>query len=75
MEKRHRRGLSKQAVSDSCFGSLVLICFLEFRCQLKRAGGRAASPQLAPPCVENLGLVFRGGWGDHVKIPPLDFVV
>ena len=54
MDKRHRRGLSKQAVSDSCFSSVVLICFLVFDSELKRAGGRASSPSSRPPAVEKL---------------------
>src|SRR5579864_678970 len=50
MEKRHRRVLSKPVVSDPCFGFLGLVLFRVFDSELKRAGGRAASPQLAPPC-------------------------
>ncbi len=71
MEKRHRRGLSKQAVSDSYFSSLALIRFWVFDCKLNEQGGELLSVSSRPPAVENLGL-FWGGGGDHFKITPLD---
>src|SRR5712671_3937475 len=63
MDKRHPRGLSKQAVCDSCFGSLVVICFSVSDGEIKRAGGRASSPSSRPPAVENPRSFFGGGAG------------
>src|SRR2546421_7756496 len=60
MEKRHRRGLSKQAVSDSYFSSLALIRFWVFDCKLNEQGGELLSVSSRPPAVENLRLF----WGE-----------
>src|SRR5438128_1557183 len=60
MEKRHRRGLSKQAILDSCFCSLVLVYFSVFDGEIKRAGGRALSLSSRPPASKIRCLFFGG---------------
>jgi hypothetical protein len=64
MEKRHRRVLSKQVISDSLSGWKEFIQFVFFVCELKRAEGRALSLSSRPSAVANPGL-FLGGGGDH----------
>src|SRR5438309_1507282 len=63
MEKRHRRGLSKQGFLDSRFGFMVLICFWVIDSKIERAGGRAFEPQLAPPCGRKSTTSWGGAGG------------
>ena len=58
--KRHRRVLSKQGFTDSCFGCGGMITSKAIGSQIKQAGGRSLSLSSRPPAVGCPGR-FMGG--------------